>query len=271
MELHDLRTEAAQAALNGLQIVKEHFHAVEQRHFCLFGADQESCLQQQHIQRHRFHGHRLAAHVGAGNHRGAMVQRDGHRHESPALLLQQIHQLGIDHIHQFQLRFRDLRQHAAEANGKQRFLNDKVQASGAVGIRQQIVHHRRQGRTHGLADLHLLALLFRADTGALLAQIILFRVRLRVEKLFFHLLLRLADLFQPRRGAVGDVETAGTGFFRIKNRQRLCRIMKGKVTELRCGLRLMKQRNQTLQTLQITFNFKQLHMVGTFSGLTAAQ
>ena len=92
-----------------------------------------------------------------------------------------------------------------------------------------------------------------------------------MEKLFFHLLLRLADLFQPRRGAVGNVKTAGTGFFRIENRQRLCRIMKGKVTELRRGLRLMKQRNQTLQTLQIALDFKQLHMVGTFPRLTAAQ
>ena len=90
LELDDLGAEAGKTRLDGLQIVKQHFHAVEQRHSGGLGAHQKARLQKQHIQRHGFHGHGFAAHVGAGDDGSAPIQRDGHGNKGSPLLGQQV-------------------------------------------------------------------------------------------------------------------------------------------------------------------------------------
>ena len=134
LKLHDLRAEAGKARLDGLHILKEHQHALKQRHPGCLGTHQESRLHQQYIQGYRLHGHALAAHVRTGDDRGAPVQGNGHRHKAAALLGQQIAQLGIDHVRQFQRPVGDLRHHTAIAHGKQCLLEDEVQPSDTLGV-----------------------------------------------------------------------------------------------------------------------------------------
>ena len=244
---------------------------MEQRHTGFFGAHQEARLQQQHVQRHRLHGHGFAAHVGAGDDRGPGRQGDGYRHEAAALLLQQIADLRIDHILQLQVLLRQLRLHTAVAHGEQCLLDNKVQTPRRLRIGEQIVHHRGQCRTHGLADVHLLRVLLAAQPGALQAQIVLFRVGLGVEQPLLHLFLGAADLLQFCRGAVRDIEAPAPGTIRVQHRQRVLHLVEGHALEVRHRVDLLKQRAHTVQPLQIALDLKQLHMVRRLPRRAAAQ
>ena len=244
---------------------------MEQRHTSFFGAHQEARLQQQHVQRHRLHGHGLSAHVGAGDDRGPGRQGDGHRHEAAALLLQQIADLRIDHILQLQVLLRQLRLHTAVAHGKQCLLDNKVQTPRRLRIGEQLVHHRGQCRTHGLADVHLLRVLLAAQPGALQAQIVLFRVGLGVEQPFLHLFFGGADLLQLGRGAVRDIEAPAPGTIRVQHRQCVLHLVEGHALEVRHRVDLLKHRAHTVQPLQIALDLEQLHMVRRLPRRAAAQ
>ena len=271
LELHDLRAEAGQARLDGLQVVKEHLHAVKQRHPGLLGADQKARLQKQHVQSHGFHHHGLTAHVGAGDDGGPLLQPDGHRHEGPPLLLQQVAQLGVDHVRQLQLRLRDLRPHAAVAHGKQRLLDDEVQPARRVGVLQQISCQRSQRLPHAAAHLGLLAVLLGTDTGPAGAQLLLLGIGLCMVQLLLDLLLGRTDLPQLGCCIVGDVEATAAGLVRIQDLQRLRRIMEGQRLKVSGLAHLLEQGDQTLQPLEIYLDFKQLHMIRDLQRLAPAQ
>ena len=145
--------------------------------------------------------------------------------------------------------------------GKQRLLNEKIQPPGGVGVGHQIVGQRSQGRAHGPADLHLLAVLLGADAHPLLPQIVLLRVSLGPVQLLLHLLLGGADLPQLRRGGIGDVKAPAAGVFRVQNGQSRSGIMKFQARESRRIPQPLKHGPQGLQPLEIALELKQLHMV----------
>ena len=103
--------------------------------------------------------------------------------------LQQIHKFRVHHIHQFQLTLGDLGADAAVAQGEAGFLDQEVQTANGINVAEDVICHRGKALAHGLADLHLLAVLLGADTGALNAQLVLLRIGGGVEQLFLHLLL----------------------------------------------------------------------------------
>ena len=244
---------------------------MEQRHFRRPGADEKARLEQQRIKGHGFHGHGLAAHIGAGDDRGALIQRDGHRNKGSSLLTEQVHQLRVHHVLQHQLSVGDLGQYAAVTDGKQRLLHHEVQTADGLRVGQQIVHHGGQLRAHGAAHLHLLALLLGADTGALQTQIVLLRVGPGAEQPLLNVLFGGADLLEPRRGAVRDIEAPAAGAVGVQDRQRRGGRVKGHVPEMGGLVDGIQQGQKAVQPLKIALDLKQLHMVGHLAVLAAAQ
>ena len=260
--MDDLRAEAGETGLDGLKVVEEHLHAVEEGHLRLTGADKEARLEQQGVQRHRFHRHALAAHVGARNDRCAAIKGDGHGDEGSPLLSEKIHDLGVHHIHQFQCPIGDLRADAAVADGEECLLDHKVEATHVFCIGEDVLHHGGESGAHHGTHLRLLAVLLGADTGALNAQLVLLGIGGGVEQLFLHLLLGGADLTQLRRSAVGDIEAARARTIGVEDSQRLLGSVKREAAESHLLVHLLEQGQDALQAAQKALHLEKLHMVG---------
>ena len=244
---------------------------MEQRHSGGLGAHQKARLQEKHIQRHGFHGHGFAAHVGTGDDGSAPIQRDGHGDKGSPLLRQQVDEFRVHHILQHQFAVGDLGQHAAVADGEQRLLHHEVQTAQRLRVSQQIIHHGSQLGTHDAAHLHLLALLLGADTGALEPQVVLFRVGLGMEQPLLHVLLGGANFFQLLGGAVRDVKATASGVVGVENIQRGGGIVEGRVLQARRFADGIQQRTNIAEPLEVALDLEQLHMIRHLAVLAAAQ
>ena len=80
-------------------------------------------------------------------------------------------------------------------------------------------------------------------------------------ELFLQLLFGAAELTEVLGHAVGDIKAAGAGVIRIQNVQSGLWIVEGQAAQGRFLGQLSVQRQQALQTLQVTLDLEQLHMI----------
>ena len=107
--------------------------------------------------------------------------------------------------------------------------------------------------------------------GALEAQVVLLRVGLGVEETLLHVLLGLAYLLEPHRGAVGDIEAAAAGLVRVEDGQGGLGVVEGQAVEPGDSVDLVEQGAEVLQPLEVALDLEQLHMVRGLPCGTAAQ
>ena len=92
-----------------------------------------------------------------------------------------------------------------------------------------------------------------------------------MEELLFQLLLGGAHLLEAGRGAVRDVEAAGTGAVGVEDSQCLTGRVEGKAAEGHLLIHLLIEGDKALQTAQEALHLKQLHMVGSLPCGAAAE